>query len=100
MFAFTLAAKLLAHTGGIHPAAWRFLLAGPAISEATKPNPAPEWLTDKSWTEVSYLATLPGFEGFDDHFAGEVGHYRKVFDAHDAHKMGFAGEWEGRFDTF
>ena len=44
-------------------AEWRFLLSGitPA-STPSLPNPAPSWLTDKAWTQILNLSTLPKFQ--------------------------------------
>lgn len=100
MFAFTLAIKLLTHQGGVDPAAWRFLLAGPATSSLDVSNPAPEWLTEKAWTEISFLPTIPGFGGFSAHFVDNIRHYKAIFDAGDAHVRELGGEWEGKLTPF
>ena len=42
---------------------WRFLLSGVTLGAvADMPNPAPRWLTDKSWTQVIHLSELPAFQ--------------------------------------
>lgn len=42
---------------------WRFLLSGVTLGAATGvPNPAPRWLTDKSWTQILNLSALPAFQ--------------------------------------
>lgn len=42
---------------------WRFLLSGVALGTvASLPNPAPRWLTDKSWTQILNLSSLPAFQ--------------------------------------
>ena len=42
---------------------WRFLLSGVTLGAvATQANPAPRWLTDKSWTQILNLAALPAFQ--------------------------------------
>ena len=42
---------------------WRFLLSGVALGAvANLPNPAPRWLTDKSWTQILNLSSLPAFQ--------------------------------------
>ena len=41
----------------------RFLLAGPTSTVKGNPNPAPDWLTDQSWSDIQYIAQhLPAFE--------------------------------------
>lgn len=42
---------------------WRFLLSGVTLGTAANlPNPAPRWLTDKSWTQILNLSSLPAFQ--------------------------------------
>ena len=42
---------------------WRFLLSGVTLGTVAKlPNPAPTWLTDKSWTQILYLSSVPAFQ--------------------------------------
>ena len=51
---------------------WRFLLTGGVALDNPFPNPASEWLTDKSWGEVVRLSDLPDFKGFMEHFRMQV----------------------------
>jgi dynein heavy chain len=37
---------------------WTFLLTGGTGLENPYPNPAPSWLSDKSWSEVVYASNL------------------------------------------
>jgi len=69
--------------GEIDPREWRFLLAGPTSSTSVRTNPAPAWLTDKTWVELSYLASLPNFAGFDQHLSLNVDHYKAIFDSNE-----------------
>ena len=42
---------------------WRFLLSGVTLGPvAATPNPASQWLTDKSWTQILNLNALPAFQ--------------------------------------
>ena len=43
---------------------WRFLLTGGVALENPHANPAPGWLTDKSWSEVVRASNLPNLNGF------------------------------------
>lgn len=45
---------------------WRFLLTGGVALENPHPNPAPEWLIDKSWSEIVRASDLPELKGFMD----------------------------------
>ena len=43
---------------------WRFLLTGGVALHNPYPNPAPQWLSDKSWSEIVRASQLPKFDGF------------------------------------
>ena len=43
---------------------WRFLLTGGVALENPHPNPAPEWLTDKCWSEIVRASDLDNLNGF------------------------------------
>jgi len=42
---------------------WRFLLTGGVALENPHANPAPEWLTEKSWGEIVRATSLPALKG-------------------------------------
>jgi len=100
MFSFLLTIKILQNRGAIDGREWRFLLAGPTSSSARKPNPGPEWLTEKAWLEVLDMAELPAFEGFEDHFAAELPHYKAMFDSNDVQDLPLAAPWDAKLNTF
>ncbi|MEW5298366.1 MAG: hypothetical protein WDW36_001498 [Sanguina aurantia] len=100
MFSFLLAIKILQHAQHIDAQEWRFLLSGPTNSELTKPNPAPAWLTDKSWVELLNLSTLPAFAGFSEHFSHSVEHYKGLFDSNESHEYPMAEPFESRLTSF
>ena len=43
---------------------WRFLLTGGVALENPHANPAPEWMTDRSWSEIVRASNLPNLSGF------------------------------------
>jgi len=43
---------------------WRFLLTGGVALENPHPNPAPDWMTDKSWSEIVRSSELPRLTDF------------------------------------
>lgn len=50
--------------GRVDDVVWRFLLTGGVALDNPYPNPAPEWLTDKSWSEIVRADDLPNLGGF------------------------------------
>ena len=49
--------------GKIDDVVWRFLLTGGVGLENPYPNPAPEWLQDKSWAEICRSNELTNLQG-------------------------------------
>jgi dynein heavy chain len=97
MFSFSLCIALLRSRNQINELEYRFLLAGPTSTVKGNPNPAPDWLTDQSWSDIQYIAQhLPAFEGFDKEFAAEIPHYRGYFDDADAHRYPIHGDWNDK----
>ena len=43
---------------------WRFLLTGGVALENRHANPAPEWMTEKSWSEIVRASELPNLANF------------------------------------
>jgi dynein heavy chain len=64
---------------------WRFLLTGGVALENPFPNPAPAWLTDKSWSEIVRASQLPAFQGFMDKFQKHIDQWKKVYDSAAPH---------------
>ncbi|GMH32802.1 hypothetical protein BSKO_00636 [Bryopsis sp. KO-2023] len=100
MFSLLLCVSIMKEEGKIDLMEWRFLLTGPTSSEVTSPNPASEWLTEKSWVEILNLAKLPNFQGFDAHFTDDIVHYKDIFDSNEAHESELASPWNENLETF
>ena len=76
MLSLLLCIKILQALDAVDAIEWRFLLAGPTRTDFEDANPAPAWLTEKSWMEVLNLAQLPAFSGFAEHFSANVPTYK------------------------
>lgn len=53
LFSLLLTVGIMQGKGQIDDLVWRFLLTGGVALDNPHANPAPEWLTDKAWSEVS-----------------------------------------------
>lgn len=63
LFAFKLAVNLRMASGLVDSAELRFLLTGGvAVGDNRNANPAPQWLSEKAWTEICLLDDLPAFK--------------------------------------
>lgn len=102
LFAFFLACKLRAAQGKVSLSELRFLLTGGvAVGDIPDVNPAPEWLSDKSWGEIVRATAMgPDWAGLKDHVAEHVSDWRAMYDSTEPHKMLLPGEWAERLSTF
>lgn len=75
---------------------WRFLLTGGVALDNPYPNPASQWMSEKSWSEVVRASRLPGFDGFMNHVSEHVAEWKEVYDSSEPHKA----RLPGKFDAF
>ncbi|KAI4500182.1 hypothetical protein M0802_004599 [Mischocyttarus mexicanus] len=64
MFSLILCVGLMRAEKKLNEDLWTFLLTGGVGLDNPYPNPAPFWLSDKSWSEVVQATALPGMEKF------------------------------------
>lgn len=55
LFSLLLTVGIMQGKGQINDLIWRFLLTGGVALDNPHPNPAPEWMSDKAWSEVQSL---------------------------------------------
>lgn len=100
MFAFLLCYRIMQGANEIDARELRFLIAGPAKLIEEGENPAPNWLTSKSWYEIKALDQLPAFSGIQKSFVSTLSEWKEIFDAPDASKCKLPGEWEVKLTLF
>ena len=49
-------------------------------------NPAPDWLSDRSWMEIQSLGSLPKFADFVDDFNNHLDSFKDIFDSSEPHR--------------
>lgn len=64
LFSLLLTVGIMQGKGQVDDQAWRFLLTGGIALDNPHPNPAPDWLTDKSWSEIVRASKLSNLNGF------------------------------------
>ena len=74
LFAFMMCTAIRRAQGIIEDDTWNFLLRGiMGTHEPKEPNPAQDWLSEDSWTCVSYLdTTVGGFTGIMESFKNDT----------------------------
>ncbi|XP_078663939.1 dynein axonemal heavy chain 1-like [Branchiostoma floridae x Branchiostoma belcheri] len=100
MFAFLLGARILMNDGKIDMDEWRYLLAGGTMVPKELPNPAPHWLSSRSWGDILTLQALPKFSTFAEDFPNHQEGFKQIFDSIEPHRQDLPGSWNTELDTF
>lgn len=72
---------------------WRFLLTGGIALDNPHANPAPEWLSDKSWSEIVRASKLPNLGGLFEHVRDNVAKWKKIYDSGKPHEEQLPDQW-------
>ena len=62
------------------------LIAGGTTKPKEWPNPCPEWISERSWTDILTLPSLTRFENFADDFKNHIDGFKRIFDSSDPHR--------------
>jgi len=81
LFSFLLTLKVLLGRKDLNPLEIRFFLQGNTTMDLPEPNPAPEWLSEKSWGDILALGNLHTFSSFVSHFKTNLSDWKSVSDA-------------------
>ncbi|CAH3114243.1 unnamed protein product [Pocillopora meandrina] len=94
LFSFLLCIGILKGSGKIDEQEWRFLLTGGVALENKFPNPASDWLTDKSWAEMVRCSALPSFQGILKHFTARISEWKAFYDSATPQTEPLPEPWE------
>ncbi|KAJ3217583.1 Dynein heavy chain 7, axonemal [Dinochytrium kinnereticum] len=101
VFSFMLCIAILRGNNEVDGDEWRFLLTGGiGFGAQTLPNPDPSWLTEKSWSDISILATYKSFPNFAVHFREDLEDWRHIFESSEPHRVEFPGRWRNILNSF
>ncbi|CAG5890787.1 unnamed protein product [Menidia menidia] len=93
LFSLLLTVGIMQGKGQVEDQVWRFLLTGGIALDNPHPNPAPEWLTDKSWSEVVRASKLPNLAGFFMHVQKNTSKWKNLYDSGKPHEEQLPDEW-------
>ncbi|XP_064629143.1 dynein axonemal heavy chain 1-like isoform X2 [Lineus longissimus] len=100
LFSFLLSTRIMMHDGKINMDEWRFMLAGGAVKPKDIENPAPEWLSERSWGDILTMGALKTFADFPEDFKHHLPGFKKLFDSPDPHLEPLPGNWNDDLDMF
>lgn len=77
-----------------------FFLTGGVGLENKLENPAPSWLSDKSWDEICRMGNVKAFKKFRKNFQGNLQGWKKYYDDREPHKATLPAPWDQKLSDF
>ncbi|OXB58804.1 hypothetical protein ASZ78_016002 [Callipepla squamata] len=93
LFSLLLTVGVMKGRGQIDDEVWRFLLTGGVALDNPHPNPAPDWLSDKSWAELVRASCLTNLQGLMEHVRKNNSKWKRIYDSARPHKENFPDAW-------
>uniref|UniRef100_A0A8C5KDB1 Dynein axonemal heavy chain 3 n=1 Tax=Jaculus jaculus TaxID=51337 RepID=A0A8C5KDB1_JACJA len=93
LFSLLLTIGIMREKNRINEEVWYFLLTGGIALDNPFPNPAPEWLSEKSWCEIVRASSLPKLEGLMEHFEQNSESWKPIYDSAWPHEETFPASW-------
>lgn len=93
LFSLLLTVGIMQGKGQIDEQVWRFLLTGGIALDNPYPNPAPEWLSVKSWSEIVRASDLPNLSGFFQHVQDNISMWKVFYDSGKPHEETLPDQW-------
>jgi len=102
IFSFLLTVRILQGDNLINPTEWLFLISGKCMESDNVPNPSPDWMDGRMWSEFCALSTLDAFKGLASEIALDIYDWRAVYDSIDPQTAILPGipSWTTRINSF
>ncbi|MED6291229.1 Dynein heavy chain 3, axonemal, partial [Characodon lateralis] len=94
LFSLLLTVGILQGKGQVDDEVWRFLLTGGIALDNPLPNPASEWLSDKSWSEIVMASKLPNLNKFFSHVTENIPKWKHLYDSAKPHEDQLPDQWD------
>uniref|UniRef100_A0A3B5R7T6 Dynein axonemal heavy chain 3 n=1 Tax=Xiphophorus maculatus TaxID=8083 RepID=A0A3B5R7T6_XIPMA len=94
LFSLLLTVGILQGKGQVNDEVWRFLLTGGVALDNPYPNPASEWLSDKSWSEIVRASKLPNLDEFFIHVRESISKWKDLYDSAKPHDEQLPDHWD------
>lgn len=94
LFSFLLCTNILRNLGELDEPEFRFLMTGGiAVGAPAMPNPDPNLISEKTWSEIYKLSDLKNFNGLRDEF--KPSDWKAFFEASDPMEVTIPSRWPG-----
>lgn len=94
LFSLLLTVGLLKEKKTINEEVWYFLLTGGVALDNPFPNPAPEWLSEKSWGEIVRASSLPRLKGLMEDVEQNIEEWKHIYDSAWPHEETLPPPWK------
>ncbi|XP_011917766.1 PREDICTED: dynein heavy chain 3, axonemal [Cercocebus atys] len=94
LFSLLLTIGIMKQKKEITEEVWYFLLTGGVALDNPYPNPAPQWLSEKSWAEIVRASALPKLHGLKDHLEQNLDEWKLIYDSAWPHEEQLPGSWK------
>ena len=93
--------RILQTSNQINNEEWQYFLRGGTVLDKKQqpPNPAPSWLSEESWDNITELENLPHFKGIVSSFEQNIGNWEEWYRSNAPEVSSAAelpGEWESK----
>ncbi|CAF3510924.1 unnamed protein product [Rotaria socialis] len=93
LFSFILCVQIGKGRGEVDDNIWRFLLTGGVGLDNPYPNPASDWLNDKSWSEIVRGSDLPALRGLMAHVKENPNKWKTLYDSPTPHEQSYPDDF-------
>lgn len=101
LFSFLLCIGLMRGNNELDQDEWMMLLTGGIALDKNLPsNPATDWLSEKTWGEVTRLSAIPAFLNFANDFKMQIADWKLIYDSSEPHKCKLPTGWDQRLNSF
>ncbi|CAD2220775.1 AAA+ lid domain/P-loop containing dynein motor region D4/Microtubule-binding stalk of dynein motor/ATP-binding dynein motor region/Dynein heavy chain region D6 P-loop domain/Dynein heavy chain AAA lid domain/Dynein heavy chain C-terminal domain containing protein, putative [Angomonas deanei] len=98
LFSFHMTTRILQGEGKVNLEEYIFFMRGGQVldQQGRLPNPAPGWLSERSWDHILELDKLTNFHGIAGHFENNSEEWRKWFLLERPEEAELPEEWQNR----
>lgn len=77
---------------------WQFFLRGSSVLDRSQQpgNPAPMWINEEAWDNITELEALPNFKGIVSSFESSTGEWERWFRQGEPEAAELPGDWESK----
>lgn len=90
--------RILQTANQVNSEEWQYFLKGGLVLDRNSQpqNPAPTWISDEAWDNITELDNLPNFKGITQSFDGSQGEWERWYRQNEPEVSEMPSEWESK----